>query len=191
MPIVAGTGSSVFHARERPYEQVLEAERALRVRSTRHGLYAASQSGLYRSTDGRDWGRVDTPRDEVYSVELSPTTDRLYVGTRPAHTYASDDGGTTWTELEGFQDLPSRPTWHTPRHRDSAHVRGLVIHPDAPERLIASVEVGGVHVSDDGGARRQPLRADHPHHRVRRREPLSALPSGGGDERHLPVREYE
>jgi hypothetical protein len=41
--------------------------------------------------------------------------------------------------------------WHTPRHRNEAHIRSLGVHPDAPERVVAGVEVGGVHVSDDSG----------------------------------------
>ena len=69
----------------------------------------------------------------------------------PAHLYVSTDDGDTWTELEGFQDLPSRDQWHTPRHRNEAHVRALGVHPETPDRVIAGVEVGGVHVSEDRG----------------------------------------
>lgn len=51
----------------------------------------------------------------------------------------------------GFQELPSREDWYTPRHRDEAHVRSLGAHPDAPNRVVAGVEEGGVHVSEDRG----------------------------------------
>ncbi|MGA9401446.1 WD40/YVTN/BNR-like repeat-containing protein, partial [Haladaptatus sp.] len=36
-------------------------------------------------------------------------------------------------------------------HDRLAQVRSLCTHRDAPDRLVAGVEVGGVHVSDDGG----------------------------------------
>ncbi|MDL0126643.1 glycosyl hydrolase [Halobacterium salinarum] len=72
-------------------------------------------------------------------------------GTHPAHLYVSTDGGEDWRELEGFQDLPSRDEWHTPRHRNEAHVRSLGVHLDTPDRVIAGVEVGSVHISDDQG----------------------------------------
>ena len=78
-----------------------------------------------------------------------PLEERLYAGTHPAHLYISTDAGETWTELEGLQALPSRSEWHTPRHRNEAHVRGL--RTAGEDRLVAGIEVGGVHVSDDGG----------------------------------------
>ena len=87
----------------------------------------------------------------MYSVVASSNGERLYAGTHPAHLYVSTDGGDTWDELEGFQDLPSRDQWHTPRHRNEAHVRSLGVHPEMPDRVIAGVEVGGVHVSEDQG----------------------------------------
>ena len=187
--LLAGTYDGVFRAdgpRFDDAEQVLDAGRVMRVRrfdgwdggesshdesrrSPLDGVFAATKTGLYRSTDGGDsWTNLDVPREEVYSVLGDPaggessdedyerrraTLDgkRLYAGTHPAHLYVSEDEGRTWQELSGFQDLPSRDEWHTPRHRDEAHVRSLGAHPDVPERVIAGVEVGGVHVSDDRG----------------------------------------
>lgn len=87
----------------------------------------------------------------MYSVLVSPDAERLYAGTHPAHLYVSTDGGESWRECEGFQELPSRDQWHTPRHRNEAHVRSLGTHPSAPDRVITGVEVGGVHVSEDRG----------------------------------------
>lgn len=63
----------------------------------------------------------------------------------------SENSGTSWRELEGFQELPSREEWFTPRHRNKAHVRSLDTHPDTPDRVIAGVKIGGVHPSDDHG----------------------------------------
>ncbi|WP_137286910.1 WD40/YVTN/BNR-like repeat-containing protein [Halorussus salinisoli] len=155
--LFAGTYDGVYRAdgpRFDSAERVLDSGRVMRVRQFDgwDGVFATSKSGLYRSTDGGDsWTNLDVPREEVYSVLGDPERERLYAGTHPAHLYVSDDAGETWRELSGFQDLPSRDRWHTPRHRDEAHVRSLGAHPDAPERVVAGVEVGGVHVSDDGG----------------------------------------
>lgn len=115
-------------------------------------MFAASKTGLYRSTDdGTAWANIDVPREEVYSVCVTPNGSRLYAGTHPAYLYLSEDQGDSWRELEAFQDVPSREEWFTPRHRNEAHIRSLDIHPDNPDRVIAGVEVGGVHVSEDRG----------------------------------------
>ncbi|MFC4553312.1 MULTISPECIES: glycosyl hydrolase [Halorussus] len=157
MTLLAGTYDGVYRTdgpRFDAGEQVLDCGRVLRVRRFEawDGAFAATKSGLYRSTDGGGlWTNLDVPREEVYSVLGDPSGERLYAGTHPAHLYVSKDGGESWGELEGFQDLPSRDQWHTPRHRDEAHVRSLGAHADAPERVVAGVEVGGVHVSDDEG----------------------------------------
>jgi photosystem II stability/assembly factor-like uncharacterized protein len=119
----------------------------------------------------------------VYSVCTSPDGERLYAGTHPAHLYVSDDGGGSWRELDGFQELPSRDEWHTPRHRNEAHIRSLDTHPDAPNRVIAGVEVGGVHVSDDKGEtwteRRDGVHDDIHHVLVRSPEEYIASCGGG------------
>lgn len=155
-------------------EQVLETDRAMRIRTFASvaGAFAATKSGLYHSLDGTEWVDLGVPREEVYSVAASPSGERLYAGTHPAHVYVttsfssdSEDRQCEWEELTGFQELPSRSEWHTPRHRNEAHVRGLETHSEEPERLIAGVEVGGVHVSDDRGATwsERPIAFDAPH----------------------------
>jgi hypothetical protein len=153
MAVVIGSESGIFHAPslDGPFEQVQDTDRVMRVTEYGDTLYAASQSGLFVSDDGRNWDRIETPQAEVYSIAAAPDTASLSIGTHPAHIYDSDDQGESWTELDAFQELPSRDTWYTPRHRNSAHVRSLAIHPDTPRRMIAGVEVGGVHLSPDRG----------------------------------------
>lgn len=153
--LLIGTTEGIYRA---PMDEiddatrVLESKRVLRIREFSGAVFAATQSGLFRSTDdGATWTDLGVPRDEVYSVLVSPAGERLYAGTHPAHLYVSTDEGNSWRELEGLQDLPSREEWRLPRHRNEAHVRSLGAHPDAPERVIAGIEVGGVHVSDDSG----------------------------------------
>lgn len=157
MSLLLGTNDGVYRASAVRFDdpvQVLDAGRVMRVRRFpwSQGLFACSKTGLYRSTDdGETWTDLGVPREEVYSVLVEPDSERLYAGTHPAHLYVSDDAGEIWRELEGFQELPSREDWYTPRHRDEAHIRSLGAHPDAPARVVAGVEVGGVHVSEDRG----------------------------------------
>lgn len=156
MVLLLGTEDGVYRAADVHFEdatRVVDAGRVMRV--TRPGsdaAFACSRTGLYRSADGgQTWSDLGVPHEEVYSVCRGPDGSRLHAGTHPAHLHVSDDNGASWRELDGFQALPSREEWFTPRHRNEAHVRSLDIHPDAPDRVIAGVEVGGVHVSEDRG----------------------------------------
>lgn len=156
MTVLVATQEGVYRSQSGDLddvELVLDSGATLSLHSfPGHGSFAASKTGLYRSIDsGITWTRLDVPRTEVYAVAVSPDGTRLYAGTHPAHLYVSTDRGATWAELDGFRELPSRDRWHTPRHRNASHVRSLGVHPDAPDRVIAGVEVGGVHVSDDSG----------------------------------------
>lgn len=157
MPLLFGTEDGVYRASELPFDDatnILDAGRVMRIKHphSSNGIYACSKTGLYRSTDrGETWSNLDVPRDEVYSTCTSPDGERLYAGTHPAHLYVNENSGASWRELKGFQELPSREEWFTPRHRNEAHIRSLDTHPDTPDRVIAGVEVGGVHISDDRG----------------------------------------
>lgn len=189
MTLLLGTGDGVYRVSDLPFDdatQILAAGRVMRVRqfSQAAGAFACTKTGLYHSTDGGTaWSALNVPRDEVYSVRVSPDGERLYAGTHPAHIYVSEDGGDSWQELEGFQELPSREDWHTPRHRNEAHVRSLGSHPDAPSRVVAGVEVGGIHVSDDRGEswteRRNGVHDDVHHVLVRGPEEYIASCGGG------------
>lgn len=158
MSLVLGTDDGVYRTSTVPFDdatKVADAGRVMRVRRFEgtDGVFACSKTGLYRSKgDGSTWDDLGVPREEVYSVLVSPDGERYYAGTHPAHLYLSDDAGDTWRELDGFQALPSREEWYTPRHRNEAHIRSLGAHRDAPDRVVAGVEVGGVHVSDDRGS---------------------------------------
>lgn len=110
MAILVGTRDGVYRTATAPVEdaeQVLDSGDAPRVRTfpAVDGVFAASNSGLYRSTDdGQTWENLGIPREEVYSVVASSDGERIYAGTHPAHLYVSTNDGETWDELEGFQD---------------------------------------------------------------------------------------
>ena len=153
--ILIGTSEGVYRAPINELDDaslVLDSERVLRVRRFDDSVYAATSSGLFRSVDGGEtWNDLGVPQREVFAVLESPDGERLYAGTHPAHFYVSTDGGESWRERESLLELPSYDTWRTPRHRDEGRVHSLGAHPDAPERVVAGIEVGGVLRSDDNG----------------------------------------
>jgi hypothetical protein len=166
--LVAGTGDGAYRvtgleaSAETKVEKVLDVPRVERVRQFDpvDGVFAATKEGLYHSPDGTEWTDLKVPEETVYAVCVDPAGERIYAGTRPTHVYASPvpSGGTDagpdayeWRELDGFRELPSRDDWGVPRHDNIAQVRSLCTHPDAPGRVVAGVEPGGVHVSEDDG----------------------------------------
>lgn len=151
MPLTVGTNDGVYRASgpDGDPEPVLDAGRTLQVRRLGGETFAASDDGLYRSPDGRDWTDCGVPADAATSVERSPG-GTLYAGTRPAHLYASRDGGESWTRSEPFAALPGRDDWVN-LGGVGPQVRTLAVHPGAPARVVAGVEAAGVYVSPDRG----------------------------------------
>lgn len=156
MTILLGTQDGVYRAESVKFhdvKRVLDSGVTLNVRSSEeYGAFASSKTGLYHSTDdGNTWTKLPVPEKEVYDAAVSPDGTHWYAGTHPAHIFVSTDEGNSWNDRTAFQELPSRDQWHTPRHRGLSHVRSLAVHPDTPALLIAGVEVGGIHVSQDYG----------------------------------------
>lgn len=150
--LLLGSRDGVYRAEPDAMEPtlVLDGVETYGLAVTPETAYAAAVKGLYRSDDdGHSWRALPVPTEPVSAVAASAETGRVYAGTMPARVYASEDRGETWTELVGFQEVPSREKWY---NRDvDVHVRSLGAHPDAPNRVVAGIDGGGVHVSVDGG----------------------------------------
>lgn len=160
--LLVGSDDGVYHAlglgeaNLTETEKVLDSGRVMRLRQFEkiNGVFAATRTGLYQLHDGTEWTNADVPQQKVYSVGTTGSSNYLYAGTRPAHIFAAeltDTADLVWDELDGFQELPSRDEWRLPRHDNLAQVRDLHADPGVPDRLVAGVEVGGVHLSNDGG----------------------------------------
>jgi photosystem II stability/assembly factor-like uncharacterized protein len=116
----------------------------------------AFHGGVYVSADnGRTW----EPRSEgltqnnVYSLasRLIDKRVRVFAGTEPAHLFVSDDLGRHWRELPSLRSVPSVPKWNFPAPPHIGHVKHINFDPDNPATIYASVEVGGLLRSTDGG----------------------------------------
>ena len=112
-----------------------------------------TQSGLWRSEDAGDhWVRLAAPAPglAVWSLHHHPTTPEvMFAGYEPCAIHRSTDDGRSWQALPvevTFPDVTLRPSPSPKR------VNGIAVDPARPSDIYASVEVGGLLRSSDGGA---------------------------------------
>ena len=106
---------------------------------------AADRAGLFTSTDGGSrWEHHGPPLDtDIWSIGLDPhDDDRIYLGVAPG-ILRSKDGGETFDRLAtSISDTCPIGTSRT---------TNVVVDPADPAVVWASVEVDGLHRSDDRG----------------------------------------
>jgi photosystem II stability/assembly factor-like uncharacterized protein len=111
-------------------------------------LHAGTDEGvfLWEERTAR-WQHLSGTPGDVWSILHDPQDPAiLYAGTRPAGLYRSRDGGVTWQQLAApgiaqFSEVNMGPT----------RVTQVLADPFVRGRLWASVEIGGIYRSDDGG----------------------------------------
>src|SRR5215212_8180465 len=78
------------------------------------------------SSEGLAYAAGEQPIKSVWT--LAPGKGRLYAGVQPAGLFCSEDGGQSWSHVEGLRDHPSRPDWQPGGGGLILH--SLVLHPD-------------------------------------------------------------
>jgi|SRR5215211_2971183 len=137
----------------------LEGQRITAIHAWRDGpdagLLAGSYgNGLFR-TSGDGWSRVDAGLTATAFRFIVPDPGRpgaILAGTEPARIFRSADGGESWSELDGVTRIEGHERWFLPYSPRAGAVRNVYSPPGRSDRLLASVEVGGLLTSDDGGA---------------------------------------
>lgn len=112
-------------------------------------VFAATQDGIYRSADhGDSWTQLDAPKPEfaVWSLTRHPhEADTLFAGYEPTAIYKSTDNGRTWQDLDVSVGYPAI-TADMPRR-----ITRIAIDPSNTDRIYASIEIGGLIMTEDGG----------------------------------------
>lgn len=137
----------------------LQAERISALHAWRDGgavLLAGSYgNGMYRSEDGgHSWSPANTglTAPAVRCIAPDPwQPGALLAGTEPARLFRSGDGGQSWQELAGIRQIDGHERWFLPYSPRAGALRNVYAPPGRPGRLFASVEVGGLLRSEDGG----------------------------------------
>ena len=118
-------------------------------------IYAGSEhSGLfYTDNAGAAWKRAKPNVPKMMLFSALAINGGVLVGTIPSAVYRSKNAG--WEELEGVR-VNSAGANFPPSPELQSRTRYLTFDPACPDRLYAGIEVGGMLVSDDGGANWKP-----------------------------------
>ncbi len=156
-----GTTKGIFRLDGSAIEPLgLDGERVSAVHAWRAGggttvLAGTYESGLYRSEDGgRRWERVEAGLTAPCFRCVGPDPldpNALLAGTEPARLFRSHDGGRTWRELDGIRRVEGHEQWFLPYSPRAGALRNVWAPTGSSTTLLASVEVGGLLRSDDGG----------------------------------------
>ena len=111
-------------------------------------LYAGTNAGVYRSSDGgASWTRLDSAMNDrvVWALLVLPSSaDAIFAGTRPAGVFRSTDGGDTWhdTKIGARVDYPVLVY---------NRITTVISDPISPRSIWVGVEIDGCWRSDDAG----------------------------------------
>jgi photosystem II stability/assembly factor-like uncharacterized protein len=137
----------------------LDGERIWAIHAWREGdadtiLAGSYGNGMFRSTDsGKSWNAANDGLTASAFRTIGPDPHQpgsLLAGTEPGRIYRSIDGGQSWSELNGILELDGIDDWYLPYSPRAGAVRNIHANGDG-KRLLASVEVGGLLDSPDGG----------------------------------------
>lgn len=73
----------------------------------------------------------------------------VWAGVEPAALFRSEDGGSTYSLVEGLWDHPDRPQWMPGGGGLCLHT--VVPHPTDADRMVVAVSAAGVYRTGDGG----------------------------------------
>ncbi len=107
---------------------------------TEHQEAALSFPPEREASLARIWQLTPGPADQPEVV---------YAGVEPAALFRTDDGGRTFSLVDGLWDHPHRPQWQPGGGGLCLHT--VLVHPEDPNRLLVAISAAGVYLSDDGG----------------------------------------
>lgn len=127
-------------------------------------IYASTAAGrIHQSKDqGTTWTLQfqSKSRNRFTALAVSPSPPHpVYAGTWPADVFRSPVGG-AWEQLESFREIEGAEGWVFPPPPHKARTTSFAFDPSDPSTIYATVELGGVMKSGNGGESWRPLTTD-------------------------------
>lgn len=130
---------------------------------------------VFRSSDaGKTWTQVNTPPAFAKGEPRGRAVDHIFwltpghpsqpgvwfAGTSPQGLFRSEDGGDTWTAVDGFNNHPNQSEWvrgdqdQTP---EGGKTHSILVDPRDPAHMYLGLSGGGFFESTDSGGDWKPL----------------------------------
>jgi photosystem II stability/assembly factor-like uncharacterized protein len=111
---------------------------------------------MFRSDDGgANWlpANAGLTVPALRTFMASPAgDDAILCGGEPGRGFRSSDHGLSWQEMAGIAAIPNSAEWYLPYSPRAGALRNFYAPPGRLDHLYASIEVGGLLYSPDGGA---------------------------------------
>jgi hypothetical protein len=114
-------------------------------------LAGTQGNGIFISKDsGSTWTKLNL--EGVIVKSIATAKGQIWAGVKPANVMVSYDEGVSWLEIKTFRRMPQMLSWFSPAEPPfTAYVLGLDVSPEDNTTVVAGIEFGGVHISNDGG----------------------------------------
>lgn len=99
------------------------------------------------SSQGITYGDEGPKMEKIWNI--APAHGALYIGVEPAGLFRSDDGGETFTHVEGLRQHPTCAEWQPGNGGLCLHT--IVPHPTDPQQMWVAASAVGAFYSADGG----------------------------------------
>ncbi|MGW0481676.1 WD40/YVTN/BNR-like repeat-containing protein [Nonomuraea sp. NPDC003214] len=165
--LARSSGGSAFEIEPIQFSTVAVHAVAIDTRGTTPRLLAGIEYGhfgpsvLYSDDLGKTWQEADRPPvafpddtgatlTRVWQLTPSPSEPGVvWAGAEPAALFRSEDGGVTYSLVEGLWEHPHRPRWQPGGGGLCLHT--IVCHPSDPRVMAIAVSAAGFYRTADGG----------------------------------------
>ncbi|QDU85933.1 BNR/Asp-box repeat protein [Planctomycetes bacterium Pla163] len=119
-----------------------------------------TEEGAEPRHDGTSRG-LTVQRSFWFAPGHASESDTWYVATTPQGLFRSEDGGDTWSGVDGFNHHPQYRTWtgEPPGPPDGPFLHSVLVDPRDASHLFVSMSAGGTFESHDAGKSWAPINA--------------------------------